>query len=870
MKLAMRVQAVSKKVTLITTAFVLAVSTLTAVVPFILSQDANAVSIVHTTSLPGDWYLGETRSAGNNELVSGGLHVWTTPSGGSYANEFSKAAGYHTANFDLSAAGTTSIDFAPGFSGVRPSLQLGVDKDNNGTWDGYLVYEPWSYGTGNWWSSKNFGINSGMGYASFGTLADYSAANPNAKVTSIGYSLGSGVVGDAVITAIRAGGTTYTFDTVPPDTQKPTIDLTSPTSTSIAAGTDLVFSATDNVGLSKIVANVYKTGVAGVFKPSQISLPGSVNGNLIVSTTGFTNGSYSVKYNATDTSSNVSSTHTFNFTVDNTLPVISVKGAAWGNIYTPSSVGTGNVFKVVNFKLFDNDKVKTVTVNGVNKAITASQWSDVNNIQVGSVGGQYGNNTIHVYDQAGNESKYDFVLDNVGPTVSFKSSPDTIGVNPYQKVSFKLFDQYKVARAEVNGFSIELADNIWSDLNNIVPGGAMHGITGMNTVKVWDIAGNVTEVSFVLDVTAPDASFAYSNNNGAAVTNQDVTVTMITTEEIQTPSTWTRGDATHYTKVYTANTKDSVTITDLAGNSSLKNFEVKRIDKVAPVVTGVQDGVKYRGGVTFNINDQNFNKLFVNDTQVAVTHTGGWDYAPVNQLSGDGTYVIKATDKGGNETILTIEITNKQLVTFNDIDKTTDTPTVSGTLTYEADGTVVSNAPLVLMVDGTDQYPITTDEAGNWSTPILVNNGSHTITLSQVNSDTTSTLLAETTLDTTFTPVANQPTPQGQPASGQPSNQPVGNPASNNSASQFPAAVSPALFSQVLGDSTANDTTDDTTGTPAVEGTSTEKNLAEAATANTDGKAFGLAWYWWLLIVAGVMTLAWWIVSAVRSSRAQG
>jgi hypothetical protein len=55
-----------------------------------------------------------------------------------------------------------------------------------------------------------------MGYTSFGTLNDYLAANPDARVLAIGYSLGSGVLGDAVISQITAGCVNYLFDVPPP------------------------------------------------------------------------------------------------------------------------------------------------------------------------------------------------------------------------------------------------------------------------------------------------------------------------------------------------------------------------------------------------------------------------------------------------------------------------------------------------------------------------------------------------------------------------------------------------------------------------------------------------------------------------------
>lgn len=178
-------------------------------------EACSGLSSVVTTNL-STWDLSETRTQGHNELVTGGLHVWTESN---TSND--KAAAYYATDFALQQAGTPSIEFA-NYTDGRPSLQLGVDKDNDGDWDGYLVYEPWAYGDGNYWSSKDFGISAGMGYTSFGTLNDYLAANPNARVTSIGYSLGSGLLGDAVISKITAGCVEYTFNLLPP---KPKINV---------------------------------------------------------------------------------------------------------------------------------------------------------------------------------------------------------------------------------------------------------------------------------------------------------------------------------------------------------------------------------------------------------------------------------------------------------------------------------------------------------------------------------------------------------------------------------------------------------------------------------------------------------------------
>ena len=181
------------------------------------------------------WTFEQTRLQGTNEFVEGGLQVETFGLPG--APDQRKAAGYHPINIALSEVGTASITFAPGFTGTRPSLQLGFDADGNGTRDAYLVGEPWAYGggawtptiNGNWADAKfwvtgenGFGVTPGGGYFALGTLADYLLANPEARITEYGYSLGSGVIGKAVITSITVAcvsyGFSFDFETIAPPT----------------------------------------------------------------------------------------------------------------------------------------------------------------------------------------------------------------------------------------------------------------------------------------------------------------------------------------------------------------------------------------------------------------------------------------------------------------------------------------------------------------------------------------------------------------------------------------------------------------------------------------------------------------------------
>lgn len=183
-----------------------------------------AFGSVVTTNL-STWNLSETRVNGHNELVSGGLHIYTdTDAAGS--PDPRKAAGYYSTNFPLSGLGNQTIDAALDFNitagTYEPGLQLVTDFDNNGTPDGILVGEK-VYGN-TWWLSngsapfvKTNAPNTGGGYGSswYGTANEWLSKFPNAKVLAIGYSLGSGVNGNGVIKEINLGCVKYTFDLPP-------------------------------------------------------------------------------------------------------------------------------------------------------------------------------------------------------------------------------------------------------------------------------------------------------------------------------------------------------------------------------------------------------------------------------------------------------------------------------------------------------------------------------------------------------------------------------------------------------------------------------------------------------------------------------
>lgn len=126
--------------------------------------------------------------------------------------------------------------------------------------------------------------------------------------------------------------------------------------------------------------------------------------------------------------------------------------------------------------------------------------------------------------------------------------------------------------------------------------------------------------------------------------------------------------------------------------------------------------------------------------------------------------------------------------------------------------------------------------------------------------------------DTTGGPIGggeNEPT-QGGVSQPTPLGAEDDNTGSDVAANQLPLAFNQAA---ILGTgNTVADNSEETETTPSeeVEGSSTESTLAQAVDAdNTDGTAMGLAWYWWLLIIAGGATGLWWVIAALRGRSAQ-
>ncbi|MFR1449989.1 MAG: immunoglobulin-like domain-containing protein [Beduini sp.] len=178
---------------------------------------------------------------------------------------------------------------------------------------------------------------------------------------------------------------------------------------------------------------------------------------------------------------------------------------------------------------------------------------------------------------------------------SGKFSSDVLNYVLNDKASLSADSYYYVGTAEE---VIKKAGNAKESVE-ILKG--IDSITVQEGVKVTNMSG--TDVSVNGDVIKnnetvivdeiPTAKVTYSNNGDW--TNEDVTVTIKTSEAIKDIAGWTKLDETTFTKVFVDNAKETLTITDMTGNSIKVNIDVKNVDKYAPEIRNIKDVTLVKG-----------------------------------------------------------------------------------------------------------------------------------------------------------------------------------------------------------------------------------------------------------------------------------
>ena len=200
------------------------------------------------------------------------------------------------------------------------------------------------------------------------------------------------------------------------------------------------------------------------------------------------------------------------------------------------------------------------------------------------------NTFVHKYAE---ESQQGYILDDEGPNVVFTPNGSK---NPEKKYSIEIHTEDNEEFIGVNESSLkyqwtqsEEEPTIESFVDSFENGQTINKDTGDGDWYLWVYAKDNFEnetitrsEAFNFDNTAPNETIEYSTKNP---TKENVTVTITSNEEIQEVEGWTlSSDKKVLTKEYSENTKETITIKDLAGNEAQANIEITNIDKTLPEI----------------------------------------------------------------------------------------------------------------------------------------------------------------------------------------------------------------------------------------------------------------------------------------------
>jgi hypothetical protein len=755
---------VLKRVTHLTLAFVLAVSSLTAVAPFILSREASAVGITTVSPVNTQGWTGiDDNGNGGTLKYVGGPATPLLGAGSAQLAVSTPNQGYvlgYRGYAGLKLADLTTLSYSTyvtsGNNTVAPSVQINIVSDvaNYTGYQGRLVYEPYMNGTvtdgtwqshtaseGKWWFSRPASFGNTCGQAAPCTFDEILVAYPNAGVNPndplIGFKAGSSwtsFVGN--VDNVKINDMVYDFESTTP-----------------------------------IV-----TGITQKYETQQ-------NGRIRV-------------------------TLTFSEAIDpSSLP------QGWN--------GSGTQFN----KIFYSTQNVTLGFKGLNN----------------------------------NAGSYQFTVDRTAPTV--------VG-EPVQQFESEPEDRVRVTLTFSEAIDPTSLPQGWYGSGNVFS--KVFYSTRQAQVTFKDVTGNAgAPYTLSVDMTAPQAEVTYSTQ---ARTNQPVTVTLNVDGPIADSNLLAGGwqkvvGENRYTKVYASNVDTIVRVQDNVGNFSDVPLKIDWIDREVNIPT-LDFVPEYSTNSTVtvkwsNVTDDDlayyiFEYSTASDFSSNVVSESISGTSKSLTLSDGVTYHfrVRAVDTLGNRSEwsspkqTTID-TTLPIVTINIPSSRDSTPLVTGTVSTdvrEADFVLylneVSVGP-VTIVNGVWSYQFTsaltdgqyilraaaTDRAGNpGSSASILFNLSTTTTTPTVTEGTDTTPEPSTVSTLAITPIITNP-------------------------------------GSVLGAADTDNTNGD--GDQAVQGANTLATPAQAIdTEANNGTFWGLAWYWWVLIIGALAVLIGWLVAVVRGRSA--
>ena len=309
-----------------------------------------------------------------------------------------------------------------------------------------------------------------------------------------------------------------------------------------------------------------------------------------------------------------------------------------------SNIDKNGLIEKIEYSTKDPTKENvTVTITSNEEVQGISGWALTNKKILTK---QYNVNTketIIVKDLAGNEVKVNIEITNI----------DKIEPSCYVEYSTRVLTKDNVMVTIMANEQIEEVTG-WTLSSDKMKLTKEYEQNTNQTITIKDLAGNEEKVNVKItniDKTGPSVSIGYNTKNP---TKENVIVTITSNEEVQAVQGWTlSSDKKTLTKEYSANTKESITIRDLLGNTTQANIDISNIDKITPNVN-----VEYN---TKNPTRKNVKVTITSNEEVQAIQ--GWTLSNdkkilTREYTENITETITIKDLAGNETQADIEISN--------------------------------------------------------------------------------------------------------------------------------------------------------------------------------------------------------------------
>jgi len=844
-----------KKTTLFATAFVLAVSTLTAAVPFILSKSVAAAAPYNVTVAPKC----------ENGLVSFDItgDNPSSPQSGVWVKS--------SAAFKLSAPVYV-------LGGESASLPIKTDVASVPASAATIFISDTENGTYAWLSDPS-------AIASYGEFNCYDTV----YVATTGNDSNAGTTAAApfatiqkALDSVKTNGTVYIADGVYTGTAVITKN-----------GTKLIGTSGNRDAVEIHVVNNFG-GQGGVWADGKSDI--TIKNLAVVGTPQFTNGGLiklSNGSNATISNVVVKSGHLVNSNVART-------NTSGININGYENVNIDNVFVAglakdgISIVGQQNGSVVTKNIALNNIAVSGSGWSDlafytkdanITGVTLNDVRLQYGDRGLFIDGSTGPDSAKVY---NQHTVTGVNGGILQLGNTLIKNINNEYINNEQSADVNAGGIFVDsqnrpvyeekvavkdLTPAELTNLRNNFIKDKSHktgGVTGFGTVFLQGPAAptnlspngwtsSFTKFAWSASVDAAKYNVRYSRVHPNEVANAPILTTANATPEYET----TLADGPLFWQVQAV---------DAAGNAGAwSDMGYATIDTTDPeegsndLASRVRGTITVTQVVTDNIQAKS-GKLTVLDGDSVVYTSGDVNVNAQNKvvytldtedLFEDGTYTAEftSTDIVGHKTVtqqtLVVDNTPPALTITNVTGTQDNTPTITGT----AD----EGSTLVATLDGEEVDLDFVDGIWTYNSSEVLANDTYVFEVTATDGIGNVNTRITNLVVNFITPGVVTPTaPVVDNGAGQPDSQDNTAPAFG-----FPLATSPA-GAAVLGNAT--DDSNAANSGAGVEGASTENadTLAAADTEANKGTFLGLGWYWWILIIAALAAIAWWIAAAVR------